>query len=139
MRRALSDPDSSQAQKQLPTFSTPREITRRPCIPFGCQNLCRPMPSNRVKPPSAPGRIFAQAGSPNYSFDKRVSFVYRFSMPWALRLSPSIIPDTRGIFFATPWYHISSCIRVDMPNCRGLIRFLTPPSDFGAPILLCDR
>ena len=43
-----------------------------------------------------------RVGSPNYSFDKHVSFVYRFFMSGALRLSLDIIPDTRGIFFRCP-------------------------------------
>ena len=107
MRRALSDPDSLQVQKQLQAFLAPRKATRKPRIPSRCQNLCRLMPSSRGKPPSTPDRIFAQTGSPNYSFDKRISFVYvrRFSMPKALRLSPGIIPDTRRIFFAALWCH----------------------------------
>ena len=107
MKRALSEPDSLQVQKQLPTLSALGRATKQTLhsskVPESLQiNIVK-----LSKALSAPDRIFARADSPNYSFDKRVSFVHvcRFSMPWALRLSPGITPDTRGIFFAALWCH----------------------------------
>ena len=37
-----------------------------------------------------------------------------------LRLPPGIIPDTRGISFATLWYRLT-LIWADIPNCRGSV------------------
>ena len=113
MGRALSDPDSLQVQKQLPTLLASGKATRQtphsPKVPESLQaNTAKSSKATKCSR-SNPRRT----GSPNYSFDKRVSFVYRF---------------------AAPWYHISNCIRASMPNCRGPIRFLASPLDFGAPI-----
>ena len=64
-------------------------------------------PWDQARPPSTLTRIFIRAGTPNYSFGKYVSFVsiLCISMPRALRLSPGILPDTKGIFFAVLRYH----------------------------------
>ena len=65
------------------------------------QNLCRPTPSSQAT--KHPQLSLLRAGTPNYSFDKHVSFVYpslfdargASAVPW-------YHPDTRGIFFRCP-------------------------------------
>ena len=43
-------------------------------------------------------------------------------MPWELRLSPGIVHRYQGqLYFATPWYPISICIRIDIPNYYGSV------------------
>ena len=59
-----------------------------------------------------------------------LSIAFRCHGRFGCPLVSSLIPGAS--FFAAPRYHTSSCIRASMPNCRGPIRFLAPPSDFGA-------
>ena len=60
-----------------------------------------------------------RASTPNYSVGEHVSFVSTFhfdakgasTVPWYLS------PIPRASLFAALWYHISICIRADIPNC----------------------
>ena len=61
-----------------------------------------------------------------------MSIAFRCQGRFGCPLVSSLIPGAS--FFTAPWYHISSCIKASMPNCRGPIHFFAPPSDFGAPV-----
>ena len=131
---ALSDPSSSQAQKQLPTLSAPREATKRPCVPLGCQNLYKPTPSTWAKPPSTPGWISTRlvAQTTRLTSASALSIIFRCQGGFDCLLVSSLILGAS--FSAAPWYHITSCIKASVPNCRRPTRFLAPPLDFGAPV-----
>ena len=91
-------------------------------------------PRRQVKPSSAPGRVstglvLQTARLTNTS----VLSILRFFDARGASAVPWYHPDTRGIFFAAPWYPPSICIGLTSPTVAGMSLDLCCTFWFGIP------
>ena len=85
-------------------------------IPNCYDSIYRPLPHLRVWYSRCICGHKSSHLSPPLSLD-RLAGLSMPSMPRPLWLPPGIIPNTRGISFATLWYRLT-LIWADIPNCR---------------------